>query len=105
MADFTIAQGDTLPSVSATLSDANGAVNLTGATVTFSLTLGGVAVIVDRACTVTDATAGQVSVAWQAGDTANYGNAFAQFKATWADGTQSFPNSRLLDFAITPSLT
>lgn len=105
MADFTIAQGDTLPAVTATLSDANGPVDLTGASVTFSLTLGNVAVIADRACTITDATAGQVSVAWQPGDTLDYGNAFAQFKATWADGRRSFPNNRMLDFAITPALS
>ncbi len=105
MADFTIAQGDTLPAVAATLNDANGPVNLTGATVTFSLTLGGVAVIADRACTITDAATGQVSVAWQPADTAGYGNAFAQFHAVWTNGRQTFPNGRMLDFTITPALS
>lgn len=60
--------------------------------------------IVDRACTVTDPTAGEVTAAWQTGDTSNYGNGVAQFKVTWSDGVESFPNTRYLDISITPGL-
>lgn len=97
-ADFTIRQGDTLPTIATTLSDADGAVDLTGAAVRFRLWPwdGGTATV-DAVASVSDPTTGAVGYAWQAGDTDAPGLYRAEWAVTFADQeTLSFPNDREL---------
>lgn len=92
---FTIKRGDTLPFIEATLRSENGTpVNLAGATVLFKMKKpGSNAVLINRACTITDAANGVVRFAWQAGETDTIGNYSAEFEATFFGGSvETFPN-------------
>ncbi len=92
---FTIKRGDTLPFIEATLRSESGApVNLTAASVLFKMKKpGSNAVLISRACTITDAANGVVRFIWQAGDTDTIGNYSAEFEATFFDGSvETFPN-------------
>jgi len=85
---FNIKQGDLLPSVEATLTDASGAaINLTSAvSVTFRMWRqrpGEVAYVVSRAATVVSAAAGTVRFDWQSGDTTEIGVFSADFLVMW----------------------
>lgn len=107
MPDFTIKQGDTKPSLVATLQDANGAVDLTNAT---SVTLhmrsaGSMTNTVSAAVTITNRAAGAVSYQWQAVDTATAGSYYAEFEVVWNDGTiETFPDTGNLWIQIVPDL-
>ena len=92
---FYIKQGDTAPALRATLKDPNGtAVDITGATVKFTLrSPAGVVVVNEAAVTIVTADAGIVEYAWQTGDTANVGYNSGEFEVTYSDGTiETFPN-------------
>lgn len=85
---FNIKQGDLLPSVEATLADANGApINLTSAvSVNFRMWRqrpGESSYLIDRAATVVSAVAGTVRFDWQAGDTTPIGTFSADFLVMW----------------------
>lgn len=93
---FTIKQYNTIPSLEATLVDyLNQPVNLTAASVTFSmrslddpsLVVGGDAVFVDR-------SGGIVAYEWDLGDTAVHGAFIGEFRVTFQDGSsETYPNS------------
>lgn len=91
---FDIKRGDTGPALSRILRDGQGiAVNLVGASVTFSMGLRGAAAIVDKAEATIGPANGQVVYAWQTGDTDRAGSYFGEFRVTYADGTiETFPN-------------
>lgn len=83
--DFEIPKGRLLPILTATLTDANGAINLTGATVRFQMRLPGSSTLkVDAAATVVNAVAGQVSYAWQGTDTDTPALYVAWFEVTYS---------------------
>lgn len=90
-------QGDTGPAYVTTLEKSDGtAQDLTGATVTFSMTrIGAKSATVSHApVSVTDAPNGKVTYAWGATDTATAGDYNAQFTATFANGAVvSYPNN------------
>lgn len=43
--------------------------------------------IIDAACTITDAAAGEVTYSWQTGDTADPGRYDVEYEIAWNDGT------------------
>jgi hypothetical protein len=106
MADLTIKQHDTWPPLRATLSDADGPVDLTTAdTVRFIYKepVGVTAVV--RVTTVTAATDGKIEYEWVAGDTAVATTYNAEFEVTWGDGEiTTFPNAGYFTFEVTPDL-
>lgn len=105
MADaFYIKRGDTSPKLIYTLSPL---VNLTGASVVFNMRKTGQANIVNRgvAAIVAPASAGVVSYAWTAPDTALAGTFIGEFEVTYADGTiETYPNSGYLNVMISDDL-
>lgn len=94
-APFAIRQGTTSPSLTATLTDGNGApIDLTSmVSVTFRMrrVVGGA--LVTGAAVVTSPSLGGVRYDWAAGDTAVAGTYKAEFLGTYANGkTTSIPS-------------
>jgi hypothetical protein len=92
--DFTIKRGDRLPALSAVMTDAAGAaIDLTGATVRFRLAdTPGRTPLVDQPAVIVAAPSGQVRYDWAAADTARPpGRYYAEFVATFAGGTRTYP--------------
>ena len=92
---FYIKENDTRPAITAILTDANdAAVNLTGATVAFSMRVepAGSVKLSAVSANVTDSEAGQVSYSWATGNTDTAADYEAEFQVTFAGGTiQTFP--------------
>ncbi len=100
-------RGDTLPVLTRTLKYSDGtAVNLTGATVLFQARAKSVpgvtagTVVISAACSVTNATTGAVSYAWQEDDTMSAGEYEAEFQATFPSGVLSVPTLGFLRMTI-----
>jgi hypothetical protein len=97
MATFYFAQSDTAPSLTDTLYDGNGAVvDITGASVTFTMTdrFGAVVINAAAATIVGGGTAGTVQYAWQANDLLKPGWYRGRFVVTFSGGKiETFPNS------------
>jgi DUF4097 and DUF4098 domain-containing protein YvlB len=108
MADFTLKQGDTWPPLQATLSDENGPLNLTGATVSLDLkaTNGGAVLALAGSTTIlAPATNGAVSYQWAVGDTATVGTYSGEFEITWPNGTvTTVPSATYFTVTIVPNL-
>lgn len=109
--DAYIKQGDTLPAIQSTLTDASGnPVNVTGGTVTFSMTqhIGGTAALAAGTATFTagGGSVGIVTYAWQASDTATAGVYFAEwlYKAAGGAGQERFPNDGYLTVVVLPKV-
>jgi hypothetical protein len=93
--DFSITAGTREPSLVRVLRDARGPINLTGATVTFTMTRvgGGTSKVAAAACTVVSATSGTVRYDWAAADTNAPGDYYGRFKITWPSAnTQEVPD-------------
>lgn len=88
MADFYIKVNDRLPVILATLSDAAGPINLTGATVKFIMTdVRGTTPKVNAAAAIDpDPTTGKVSYVWVTGDTDTPGVYDAEWEIIFGDG-------------------
>lgn len=87
MADFSLKKHDTWPPLNATLSDANGPINLTAATTVKLIikpTGGGSAIT--GTCAVISAPAGTVRYTWATGNTDISGTYSGEFEITWSDG-------------------
>ena len=85
--DFSLKQDDTWPPLNATLSDANGPINLTTATsVTFIMKPTGGGSPITGTCTIVSAAAGTVRYVWVTGNTTVAGTYQAEFEILWADG-------------------
>ena len=101
-ADFTIKQNDTGVALQVTCYPVEKdqvvvgttiPVDLTGASVTFTMKKGSSTIIDHAAATVVNSVGGIAKYLWQAADTATAGKRTAWFRATFADGTKvSFPN-------------
>ena len=106
MADFTIKQSDRLPSLVATLEDADGAaVNLSSGvtSVTFSLRLrrNRQVVVTNAAAVIVTAATGIVRYDWADGDTAEAGQYEGEFSVNYTSGlTLSFPNGDWIDVLV-----
>lgn len=100
MADVTIRQGDRLPNLDRQFLIGTTPVNLTGATVTFDMYNASTSlpVTTSGACTVVDATNGDVRYPWTADDAALPAGVYlAAFTATYGDGrTITAPNSGMI---------
>lgn len=119
MQSFVIKANDSKPDLVATLEDASGAVDLTGATVQFRLASTTAvtsdcgdtqykknAVLWTKSGLVTNATQGAVKFVWSAADTATPGFYLGEFVATFTGGAkQSFPTSGYIPVIINESLS
>lgn len=100
--DFYIKQGDTKPTITSDLRNADGIVVLTGATVRFHMIKRGALLpTVDAAATVVDPLTGSVEYVWIAGDTAVLGLYDAEWEVTFSDGKiTTFPNTGHISIRI-----
>ena len=91
--EFEIDVTATLPKVTVQLFDGDDPVDLTGATVTFTLRdAAGAAVVLDAAATLLNATQGIVEYQLKAADVDDVGFFFAQFKITISSESYLIPN-------------
>jgi hypothetical protein len=107
MADFLIRENDTLPKIRATLTDPDGIIDLTGATIRFhmNVTKGGTPKVNALADVVGDPMLGVVEYAWIATDTDSPGDYFAEWEITFSGGDiLSIPNDSYIDIQILPDL-
>jgi hypothetical protein len=110
LADRTIKRGDTGPPLNATLTDANGAINLTTATQVKILFASIDADPVDTfsgICTIVDAALGKVRFTWASdGSSTNIAATYnVEFEITWGDGTKwTVPNAAYNIVEIMPDL-
>lgn len=104
-ADFYIKQGDLLPEIQVTCTDADtgDAIDLTAATaVRFHMRKPGASTEkVDAAATFVDKALGQVKYSWTGSDTDETGEFDAEFEVTFGAGTLTFPNWKQLIVKIT----
>lgn len=105
MADVTLKQGDRLPRLARQFLTNNAATDLTGATVTFDMWNAetGTQVILNGACSITNAAQGQVEYAWTSGDAALPAGAYlGAFTATFAGPRElTAPNNGMIVIQIT----
>ena len=90
MATITMYQGDTLPALTKQLLDQNGnIVNLTGCTVALKTVSGGqTTTTLAGSVTITNATNGNISYAWNAADTATPGSYQLWYVVTTGGGAK-----------------
>lgn len=104
-ADFYIKQGDLLPEIQVTCTDADTGdpIDLTAATdVRFHMRKPGAsAEKVDAAAAFVNKAGGIVKYSWQGTDTDTVGNFDAEFEVTFPAGTLTFPNWKQLEIKIT----
>ena len=105
---FAIKQNDTLPTLSATLKDADDAVvSLAGATMWFHMRRvgSGTASVDSAAVVIGDGSAGKVRYNWSASDTASLGTHEGESEVTFADSTvETFPNNGFFSITVTDDL-
>jgi len=106
MADFVLKKSNTVPILTATLSDSNGVVNLTAASsvrIKVARAETPTVSILNALCAIVSPTLGKISYTWQAADTAIAGDYVFEFAVAWADGSNdTFPNDRMLTLRINP---
>jgi hypothetical protein len=101
---FFLKRGDTGPALQRQcLDEAGDPLNITGATVRFSMRARGGDVVVNRAAaSIVDAATGIVRYAWQAADTDEAGAFDAEFEITYLDGSvETVPNAGMIEVTIT----
>lgn len=99
----TIKQGDTAPAVEGTVYERDGVTiqDLTGATVTFSMSKNGSVKINNAVASVANAPAGLVQYSWAASDTDTPGDYDGEFRITFASGLiERVPNNKNLVIRI-----
>jgi hypothetical protein len=104
-----VKKNDTGSAIQATLTDATGAVvNLTGATVKFTMTADGSStpkVNKQTATVASPATAGVVQYAWQSGNLDTAGPYRGEFEVTFGSGAvQTYPSVGYLRIYVSPDL-
>lgn len=112
-ADIELKRNDTRPYLDSVLTDANGAVDVTGATIKFymidesddSEVVNQTTTDVPALVSIENSTAGSVRYKWQAADTSTGGNFLAEWQVTFADATKAtFPNDEYLTVYIRDDL-
>jgi len=103
---WTLKQGDTHQSMVVALCYDDGTpIDLTDSTVRFIMVSAAGATVTDRPVTVSDASNGQVTIDWQAEDTAEAGLFTAEFEITTPFGKkQRVPGDGYLTVEILPRL-
>ncbi len=105
MPNYTIKRNDTRPAINVVLSDAAGAINLTGAKAVHIYLRSDTKLIKTGAMEVTDAAAGKAKYVWQAGDLAVEGTYKMEFEVTWEDDSvQTIPNDGYLSLEVVADL-
>lgn len=101
---FTIGKNDRLPKLRRTLTEGSVAVDVSTATLTFSMkNVNTNALKIDdaSAARVTTGVDGLVEYSWAAGDTDTPGTYIGEFQATWAGTTMTFPNKDRIVIIVT----
>ena len=102
---FYIKQNDTKPVLRAKLLDSAGnVVNITGATVVFSMRVrpGGTTKVDKQACTINTAVLGDIQYAFSAANTNTADRYEGEFQVTYSDSSvQTFPNNTYIDITVT----
>ncbi|MFA5306114.1 MAG: BppU family phage baseplate upper protein [Candidatus Babeliales bacterium] len=83
-------------------------IDLSGATVTITMTLDGASspTVDAETCGIVDATAGKIKYTWQSGETNDVGMYIIEFLVTFVDtSTLSVPSGDIIWMFIMPSLT
>lgn len=105
---FNIKQNDTSPELKVTLVDGDdNAVDVTGATIVFSMKSGAFVKLSEQSATIVTASSGIVKYDWTTGDTDTPGTYVAEFEVTFSNGKiETFPNSRArkLEVLIEPEI-
>jgi hypothetical protein len=107
MADLTVKQNDTRPTLSITLKEGSPAtpINLTTATSVAFYMKTAAGSLITRAATITSASGGVVSVTFQAADTATIGTYNCELQITWNDGgIETVPNNGYFSLEIVDDL-
>jgi len=108
MADYNIKVGDTLPTITATLRNADGtAISLANASgVRFHMRRKGAKeLLVGAACTILDAANGRIEYTWQEGDFDSQGTYEGEFQITYTSGDiATVPNDRHFSIQITEEI-
>ncbi len=110
MADFTFKQGDRVPALNVTLSDANGPADLTLSTsIRFQMEKKGTRERVIDSTSVTIVTPpgvdGVVTYQWQLADTDDWGLFRGVFVVTFPAGESSFPSDGYIEISIQRDLS
>lgn len=102
MADFTVKQNDTSPTISVVLKGANGSpIDLTGATVVFKMGKSSGLLKVNETLVLSSPSSGRVTYDWAEGDTDTSGTYFGEFEVTYYNGKkETFPNTTPFTIAI-----
>ncbi len=103
---WILKQGDTHPpQVVALRYDDDTPIDLTGSTVRFMMIAASGTVVADRNVTVSNPSAGEVTIDWQAQETAEAGFYTAEFEITTSMGKkQRVPGDRYITVEILPRL-
>jgi len=106
METFTIKQGDTFPTLVATLKDPSGQpVNLSNSTITFKMVDVTGVVKVSAPATGIDPSNGRVSYSWSTQDTEDFGDYKAVFEVTnQQNKKETYPNTQPLAVMIVKGL-
>jgi hypothetical protein len=105
MCAFIIKSNDTLPYLEATLSDDNGVVDLTGATVTFVMReRNGAAAVVRAAASIVEADEGTVRYEWAEGDTVDAGQYRGEFEISIGGKVLTYPSETYIPINIVADL-
>ncbi len=110
-ADIELKRNDTRPYLDSTLSDSDGALDLTGCTVKFFMLDSDGNEVVNQSSTGTlvtlpNATAGQVRYYWQAADTSTSGNFTAEWQVVYSSDSSkvTVPNDGYLTVVVQDDL-
>ena len=102
---FYIKQNDTVPPLEVLLKDAYGApVNVTGATIKFSMRVkpAGTVKVNAQTADIVTAGAGRVKYAWAAANTDTADEYEGEFQVTYSNGgIQTFPNDGFINVVVT----
>ena len=106
---FYIKQGDTVPAIEVLLKDAYGApVNVTGATIVFSMRVKPAGTVKVNGATAAIVTAGlgRVRYAWVAANTDTADEYEGEFQVTFSNGAiQTFPNDSHITVVVTDDVS
>lgn len=103
---FQLKRGDTSPALRRTFTDKDGTpIDISGATVTFSMGGCGALIVDKQPCVVEGEQAGTVTYYWRPEDTATAGVHQAEFEVTYPGGAvETVPNVGFMVVSIAPDL-